>query len=444
MNRHAFISRGIRFGILLGFGVGVAVAGESAANPSPIDLATTLRLAGANNLDVQIAKEKVAESRAASDAARARFFPWIEPSVVVRRHENNIQAVNGPILDVDKQSLAAGIAINAQIDLGETYYRNLVARQALRSSQAALAGRQREVTFRAVAGYFDLARARAAVIAAEEAARIAGQHVEQITATTSAGLTFAGDAARVRAARERAELTLARARTDQRIAAARLAETLRLDPAVELVPADADLAPLSLATDTSDLGALISHALAVRPEIDEATAQLEAATLNRLAATRGPLIPTVGAQASIAGLGGGVGSTSLGHDFDVSNDYALGISWRIGPGGLLDRNRQRETQARERQAQLQREKVQDLIRRQVVEFHARMRSLATEMDLARKTLEAADQTERLSRQRRETGVSLALEDLQAEEELARARRDYLATIADYNLAQYALRYAAGQ
>jgi outer membrane protein TolC len=37
-----------------------------------------------------------------------------------------------------------------------------------------------------------------------------------------------------------------------------------------------------------------------------------------------------------------------------------------------------------------------------------------------------------------------LEDLQAEEELARARRDYLATVADYNQAQYALRFATGQ
>jgi len=41
-------------------------------------------------------------------------------------------------------------------------------------------------------------------------------------------------------------------------------------------------------------------------------------------------------------------------------------------------------------------------------------------------------------------VSAALEDLQAEDDLTRARRDYLATIADYNLAQYALRFATGE
>ena len=416
---------------------------EALAKAGTIDLPTALRLAGASNLDVAIAREKVTEARAVSDSARARFFPFISPAIVVRRHEENIQAVNGPILDADKQSLSAGIAVNAQIDLGETYYQNLVAKQLVRSSEAAFAGKQRDATYRAAIGYFDLARARAAVIAAEEAAQITGRHAEQIAATTEAGLTFQGDAARVRAARERAELTLLRARTDQRVAAARLAELLRLDPSVDLAPVDTDLSPMALTTAGDDVGGLISHALAKRPELDEAAARLEAARTNRRAATSGPLIPTLGAQAAVGGLGGGVGSSSLGRDFDMSADYSFGVSWRVGPGGLFDRNRQREAASRERQVELEMEKARDVVRRQVVEQHARLRSLAAQIEAARKTLEASDQTARLSRQRRETGVSAALEDLQAEEELARARRDYLSTIADYNLAQYALKFAVG-
>jgi outer membrane protein TolC len=231
-------------------GVALTVASWSAAVAAAadtIDLPTALRLGGANNLDVQIAREKVVEAQAAHDSARSRFLPFVSPSIVVRRHDDNIQAVNGPILDADKQSLAASIGFNAQIDLGETYYQNLVARQLVRSNEAALAGRQHEATFRAATGYFDLARARAAVIAAEEAVRISGRHAEQIGATTEAGLTFQGDAARVRGARERAELTLVRARMDQRIAAARLAEILRMDPAVVLAPVDSELGPRTVA-----------------------------------------------------------------------------------------------------------------------------------------------------------------------------------------------------
>lgn len=414
-----------------------------AAEPQPIDLPTALRLAGANSLEVQIAREKVNEARAAHDVARSRFFPFLVPSVVVRRHDDNVQAVNGPILDADKQSLAAGLALNVQLDLGETYFQNLVAQQVVRSNEAAMAGRQRVATFRAASGYFDLARARAAVIAAQEAVRIAGRHAEQIGVTAEAGMTFQGDAARVRAARERAELTLVRARAEQRVAAARLAEFLRLDPAVELVPADSDLAPMTVMAD-EDLGPLISRALASRPELDESNARLAAARAGKRAATTGPLIPTLGLQASVGGLGGGPAGSSVSRDWGFSGDYAFGLSWKVGPGGLFDQNRQREATARERQGELELERTRDGIRRQVVEEHTRLRSLRAQIELARKALEAADQTARLSRQRRETGVSAVLEDLQAEDELARARRDYLATVADYNLAQYALRFVSGQ
>ncbi|MES2694767.1 MAG: TolC family protein [Verrucomicrobiota bacterium] len=419
-------------------------AQSPAGAPNTIDLPTALQLAGAKNLDVQIAREKVNEARAAHDSARSRFFPWISPSITFRKHEDNIQNVEGRILDADKKSVSAAVVVNAQIDLGETYYQNLVARQIVRANEAALAGRQREATFRAAAAYFDLARARAGVIAAEEAARIAGRHAEQIAVTTEAGITFSGDAARVRGARERAELTLVRVRTDQRVAAARLAEVLRLDPSVELTPVDSDLAPMALGASAEDLGGLVSRALAVRPELDEAAARLEAARAQHRGATKGPLIPTIGAQASLGGLGGGPAGSTWTRDYGYSGDYMLGVSWRVGPGGLFDKNRERETAARERQVGFEQERVRDLIRRQVVEQHARLVSFTAQIELARKTLEAADQTARLSRQRRETGVSGALEDLQAEDELARARRDYLSTIADYNLAQYALRYVSGQ
>jgi outer membrane protein TolC len=430
---------------VIALGVGRALgAAEAPPAGGVIDLPTALRLAGANSLDVQIAREKVAEARAAGEAVSAKFLPWITPSVVVRRHENNIQAVNGPILDAEKQSLAVGVALTAQLDLGETYYQNLVARQTVRAQEAALAGRAREATLRAATAYFELSRARAAVLAAEDAARIAATYAEQIGATAEAGLTFAGDLARARGARERAELATVRLRTEQRLAAARLAELLHLDPAVELTPVESDLAPLKLADATGEVGPLISKALAARPELDEAAARLQGARTARKGATYGPLIPTLGAQASLGGLGGGPSGSSITRDFDSSTDYAIGLSWRVGPGGILDRNRQRETAARERQSELEMEKLRDLIRRQVVEQHARLRSFATQIELVRKALEAADQTARLSRQRRETGVGAVFEDLQAEEELARARRDYSATLADFNLAQYALRFATGE
>jgi outer membrane protein TolC len=420
-----------------------AAVGAGAADVQPIDLPTALRLAGAKSIEVELAKERVEEAKAAQESARSRYLPFLAPGVVVRRHDDNIQAVDGMMLDLSKQSLAAGFTLQAQLDLGETYYLNLVARQIARSSEAALAGRQREATFQAAAGYFELARTKALVAAAQDAVRVATRHAEQLEATAAAGLTFQGDVARVRAARERAQLAVERAQADRRVAAARLAEVLRLDPAVDLQPSDAELAPLALA-NAGDMGALIAKALASRPELDERAARLEVARAQRRAATTGPLIPTIGAQATLGGLGGGPAGSGVTRDFGFSGDYALGVSWRLGPGGLFDTNRQRETQSRERQVELELERTREAIRRQVVEQATRVKSLAGQVDVARKALQESDRTAELSRQRRETGVSRVLEDLQAEEDLARARRDFLTTVAEYNLAQYALQYATGQ
>ena len=59
----------------------------------------------------------------------------------------------------------------------------------------------------------------------------------------------------LQAAAERANLAVFRARAEQRMAAARLAEILRLDPAIELVPADAELAPVTVVeAGTSNTG----------------------------------------------------------------------------------------------------------------------------------------------------------------------------------------------
>lgn len=422
----------------------IPVAFSAETTPSMIDLPTALRLAGADNLDVQIAQQKVAEATARQLAAHDRFFPWITPAITMRRHEGNIQAVEGKVIDVDKQSLAAGVTLTAQIDLGGAYYDNLAAKQLVLASEASLTGRTHEITFRTAAAYFELARSRSSVSAAEEAVRVATEHARQVAATTDAGLTFQGDAARVIAAREHRALILSRLRAEQRVASARLAELLRLDPTVELVPMETEMVPLTLLVADEDLGSLVARALANRPELDQATAQLEARRTLERGAKYGPFVPTLSAQIGYGGLGGGIGSTSFRNKFDTSEDYLLGLSWRVGPGGLLDRSRQRETAARTRMGELELEKTRDGIRRQVVELHTRWLSLRGQVDTARKGLEASDQSARLSRARRANGVNVVLEDLQAEDDLARARHDYLAVVADYNQSQYALRYALGE
>lgn len=415
----------------------------SFAAPQPIDLATTLRLAGADNLSVRIAQEKLAEARAEADVARERLFPWVSVGTTFRQHENNIQTVEGRIIDADKRSFSAGVGLNATWDFGEVYYQKLAAQQRARAEDAALATqRQTSVTDAALA-YYELLRATATIQIALDALAISERHHAQLVASASAGVTFAGDVQRVATARARNETAVQQAREQARIAAARLAELLKLDPTVELTPNSAELLPTTLVPATTDLAALVSRALAARPELTQADARLAAVREQHRGAVHAPLIPVVNASATVGGLGGDTGLRSWSRGFDNSNDYGVGLSWRIGPGGLFDRSRVRSSEARLRRGELELEQTRDTIRRQVVEFAARASSLSAQLASLRAALDSAEKTAQLSRERRAQSVSGVLEDLLAEEELTRARRDYVSAVAAFDQSQHALLRALG-
>ena len=61
----------------------------------------------------------------------------------------------------------------------------------------------------------------------------------------------------------------------------------------------------------------------------------------------------------------------------------------------------------------------------------------------KQNLATASETLRLTRERKQFGVGVVLEDIQAQQELIRARSDYLAAVAEYNKAQYGLSRAVG-
>src|SRR5436305_13953405 len=72
-----------------------AHAVEDASDAYIIDLPTTLRLAGARNIDIQLAREKLAEARATQESAIEKFFPSAAPGITYRRHDNLIQNTEG-------------------------------------------------------------------------------------------------------------------------------------------------------------------------------------------------------------------------------------------------------------------------------------------------------------------------------------------------------------
>jgi outer membrane protein TolC len=407
-----------------------------------IDLPTALRLAGAQNLDVQIARERLREADANRSSALEQFFPWLAPGVQYHRRDGLAQAVPaGTISSADFQSYSPGGTFAAQLVLGDAIYAALASKQLLRAADQAWQAQREDATLNAASGYFDLAKELALAESVGEAVRTSRDYQQQLHQAVAAGIAFKGDELRVQTQTERYQTGQRQARERQRVAAANLAQVLHLDASIELQPRDAGLNPVLLIQTNTPLDSLVQQAIQSRPELKEAAALASASRANRNAAVYGPLIPALGAQAFLGGLGGGPdhGPSTFG----AAEDYLVSLNWRIGPGGLFDVGRVQAAKARLAVAELNNAKLKDAVVFQVVSNLTRVQSLSDQIELARRSLTSASETLRLTRERKQFGVGAVLEDIQAQQELTQARSDYITALAEFNKAQYGLSKAVG-
>src|SRR5208283_4198518 len=115
------------------------------------------------------------------------------------------------------------------------------------------------------------------------------------------------------------------------------------------------------------------------PELKQSQALLQAARASKDGAVYGPLIPSVGAQAFGGGLGGGPDGGP--NSFGAEGDYLVGVTWRIGPGGLFDAGRVNASKAQLASVRLGEAKLRDTITTQVVVGFTRMQSLGAQIAL---------------------------------------------------------------
>jgi outer membrane protein TolC len=418
------------------------LAAAEPTNRFVIDLPTVLRLADAQNLDVQIARQAVAEARANHNSALEQFFPWISPGISFRRYDGLGQAFpSGVLSEGHFESYAPGAKISAQVSIGEAIYNSLAAKQNFRASGEALEAQRQEASMLAAQRYLELVRATALIEVHREAARVSQFYQEQLHSAVGAGIAFRGDELRVQSETERYQIALRQSQERARIAAAQLAELLHLDPTIELGSEDPGVNQVTLIPETSALDRLVQQALQSRPELTQGSALIAAAREIQKGTIYGPLVPALGLQYYGGGLGGA--PDNLPDRFDTAQDLTATLGWRIGPGGLFDRGRIDAAKARLATTNLRLEKAKDEITRQVVQAHTLVQSLADQIPAARQNLETATESLRLAQQRKEFGVGIVLEEIQAQQDLVRARSEYLTAIAEFNKAQFALRRAIG-
>ena len=110
----------------------------------------------------------------------------------------------------------------------------------------------------------------------------------------------------------------------------------------------------------------------------------------------------------------------------------------------MDLGRVRSAEARLKIEELNSDNLRDAATRQVVEAFTRWESQGDQLATAKRALTAAEEGLRLARERKEFAVGVVLETIQAEQDLTRARLDYLKAIAEFNKAQYVLSRVTGR
>jgi outer membrane protein TolC len=427
-------------------------------NVFPIDLPTALQLAGANNLQIAIARERVNQAGARAQLAGALWIPSLNAGVVYNNHSGRIQGTEGEVVEASRSSFFVGGAavvgnspatgsggnprMFVDLSLADALFEPLAARQLVRATSADRTTAFNDTLFEVSAAYLTLVRAQARLAITQEAVRNA-EELAKITrdfAETGQGLQADADRAKVEVAARRRDALAAR--EDVAVVSAHLARLLRLDPSVQLQPAEQAPAPLEFVDPSSSLGTLISQAMAARPEVRSADAQRDATCYRQRQEQLRPWIPHLYAGVSGGGFGGGEGSDV--DNFGGRSDFDVAAVWELQNLGVGNVARVRERRSAFRQANLAVQHVRDLIAAEVAQSYQRVHFRRRQIDVTQPQVETAHQSMRLNWDGIRGGELRPIEIQQAIGALATSRTQYLDAVVDYSIAQVQLLRAIGQ
>lgn len=434
----------------------------------PIDLPGALRLAGARDLDIAIARERVCQALAELQQARVQWLPslYVGPNWI--RHDGQLQTVQGQIQTISKSSLflggtaAAGSSISGPVPAGgpaqvsgltsilrfsDAIFEPLAARQVVDARRASIQVATNDALLGVAESYLDLQRAAGRLAIAREAAT----HAATLSAITASfarsGAGLDSDHRRSLAERDRQRKNVEAAVGELEVASAELILRIRLDPRLVVAPVEPPETVLRLVPDGRPIDDLIIAGLRNRPELAEAQALVQATIVRLKQAKLRPFIPSLAFRYSGGGFGGGR-NDAFGN-FNARSDADVNLYWEVQNLGLADKAIAKQRAAQKRTADLQMLKLQDRVASEVVRAEKeRIAALRQMQEASRAVPEAQASLDlNLTNIRRGAGLPGAtrpIEVLQPIQALALARTDHLDAVLAYNRAQFRLYRAIGR
>ncbi|OGU13069.1 MAG: hypothetical protein A2076_07255 [Geobacteraceae bacterium GWC2_53_11] len=310
--------------------------------------------------------------------------------------------------------------------------RELAVKDAQKSELDLEAARQ-GIAFQVFHTYLNVQRAAAQLKASDQAVADARENMRLATVRTASGVGLKSDELRSRTNLSQVEQQQITARNNVTLSRMKLAQLIGL-------PEDASYEVSGLLEDVSvpEMNEqVVTEALQNRVEIKQSQTDLEKSdTALRLA--RSEYLPTVGAFASYQL---NAQDTPFGADNDA---WTAGVSlkWNIFDGFRTTSERKRALSGQSAAREMLESATKD-VRYQVKESYIRRDEAAKQREVARNSVQDAEETVRLLTKRYENSLATMVELLDAQSALNQARANLVETEAGYALAGGQVYYMTG-
>lgn len=440
---------------------------------NPIDLASALRLAGAENPELLLARQRVVEAAAVRQLAVAQLLPNLNLGTNFDLHRGPLQQSTGNILDVNRDSLYVGLGANAvgagtvnipglnyNLNVGEAWYAYLVSRQRVVTAGAVATAVRNDVLLRVCLGYLDLLRAEGRQAIARKTREEAAEVARLTAAFAETGQGRKADADRAAVELKRRDAEIAQAEGETLAASARLGALLNLDPSVRFRAIEGWVVPTPIVPDPIPLPELLAIALLQRPELAGRRSEVQTALYELSLARLLPFSPNMILGFSAGGFGGGSNLVASPPGFVAGNgiritaprfsslegrtDFDVVVFWTFRNLGVGNLALARAADSRAKQTRLRELETLNLVRAQVAEAYGWIAARHLQIDAAEKAVRASRDAYTQDLARIKGGQGLPLELVDSLRLLGRSRYDLLDAVIGYNRAQFQLWVALGQ
>jgi outer membrane protein TolC len=257
----------------------VASAGDEKPAGLPINLATAMRLAGVNPLDIAAATVQVRQGLALLLQAKVLWIPNLNAGVDYFRHDGFSQNLfTGGLFQKGRQSFFVGGGPSLSVALTDAIFEPLAARRVVASREANLQAARNDALLNVTQAYFVLQEARGRLVGVD-ATIVRAQKLVDLAQGLAPVLIAPLEINRAKTELQSLRQTREIAIRDWRVASASLAEVLLLEPEVLLEPIEPPFVEITLIPADQTATELVPIALNNRPEIASQRELLAAAEL---------------------------------------------------------------------------------------------------------------------------------------------------------------------